>query len=384
METQLGMAMRTDPQAPALHVADRHGLIRVQGARVNNLKDVSVELPKRRLTVFTGVSGSGKSSLVFSTIAAESQRLINETYSAFVQGFMPSLARPEVDLLDGLTTAIIVDQERMGSNPRSTVGTATDANAMLRILFSRLGKPHIGSSNAFSFNIPSVKASGAITIERGGRTRAEKATFTRLGGMCPRCEGMGSVTDFDLAALYDDSLSLNQGALTIPGYSMDGWYGRIYRGSGFFDPDKPIRQYTRRELQDLLYKEPTKIKVEGINLTYEGLIPKIQKSFLSKDVDALQPHIRAFVERAVTFTTCPECGGTRLNEAARSSKIEGINIADACAMQFNDLAEWVRGLDEPSVAPLLATLGETLDSFVEIGLGYLSLDRPSGTLSGGE
>jgi excinuclease UvrABC ATPase subunit len=380
----MSMATRTDTQSPAPHVADRHGLIRVQGARVNNLKDVSVELPKRRLTVFTGVSGSGKSSLVFSTIAAESQRLINETYSAFVQGFMPSLARPEVDLLDGLTTAIIVDQERMGSNPRSTVGTATDANAMLRILFSRLGKPHIGSSNAFSFNIPSVKASGAITIERGGRTRAEKATFTRLGGMCPRCEGMGSVTDFDLAALYDDSLSLNQGALTIPGYSMDGWYGRIYRGSGFFDPDKPIRQYTRRELQDLLYKEPTKIKVEGINLTYEGLIPKIQKSFLSKDVDALQPHIRAFVERAVTFTTCPDCDGTRLSKEARSSKIKGKNIADVCAMQISDLRDWVRGLDEPSVAPLLIGLQHLLDSFSEIGLGYLSLDRPSGTLSGGE
>jgi len=378
------MATRTDPQAPALQVADSHGLIRVQGARVNNLKDVSVELPKRRLTVFTGVSGSGKSSLVFSTIAAESQRLINETYSAFVQGFMPSLARPEVDLLDGLTTAIIVDQERMGSNPRSTVGTATDANAMLRILFSRLGKPHIGSSNAFSFNIPSVKASGAITIERGGRTRAEKATFTRLGGMCPRCEGMGSVTDFDLAALYDDSLSLNQGALTIPGYSMDGWYGRIYRGSGFFDPDKPIRKYTKRELQDLLYKEPTKIKVEGINLTYEGLIPKIQKSFLSKDVDALQPHIRAFVERAVTFTTCPDCNSTRLSKEARSSKIKGKNIADVCAMQISDLRDWVRGLDEPSVAPLLTGLQHLLDSFAEIGLGYLSLDRPSGTLSGGE
>jgi excinuclease UvrABC ATPase subunit len=380
----MSMATRTDTQSPALHVADSHGLIRVQGARVNNLKDVSVELPKRRLTVFTGVSGSGKSSLVFSTIAAESQRLINETYSAFVQGFMPSLARPEVDLLDGLTTAIIVDQERMGSNPRSTVGTATDANAMLRILFSRLGKPHIGSSNAFSFNVPSVKASGAITIERGGRTRAEKATFTRLGGMCPRCEGMGSVTDFDLAALYDDSLSLNQGALTIPGYSMDGWYGRIYRGSGFFDPDKPIRKYTKRELQDLLYKAPTKIKVEGINLTYEGLIPRIQKSFLSKDVDALQPHIRAFVERAVTFTTCPDCDGTRLSKEARSSKIKGKNIADVCAMQISDLRDWVRGLDEPSVAPLLTGLQHLLDSFAEIGLGYLSLDRPSGTLSGGE
>ncbi|HET7277289.1 MAG TPA: excinuclease ABC subunit UvrA [Dermatophilaceae bacterium] len=381
----MSTATRTDTQSPALHVADSHDRIRVQGARVNNLKEVSVELPKRRLTAFTGVSGSGKSSLVFGTIAAESQRMINETYSAFVQGFMPTLARPEVDVLDGLTTAIIVDQERMGSNPRSTVGTATDANAMLRILFSRLGEPRIGSPNAYSFNLPSVTASGAITVERGeGRTKTEKATFHRLGGMCPRCEGMGSVTDFDLSALYDDSLSLNEGALTIPGYSMDGWYGRIYRGCGFFDPDKPISRYTRRELRDLLYKEPTKIKVDGINLTYEGLIPKIQKSFLSKDVDALQPHVRAFVERAVTFTVCPECGGTRLTEAARSSKIRGISIADACAMQITDLAAWIRGLDEPSVAPLLEALGESLDSFVEIGLAYLSLERPSGTLSGGE
>jgi excinuclease UvrABC ATPase subunit len=381
----MSMATRTDTQSPALRVADSHDLIRVHGARVNNLKDVSIEIPKRRLTVFTGVSGSGKSSLVFDTIAAESQRLINETYSAFVQGFMPTLARPEVDVLEGLTTAIIVDQQRMGANPRSTVGTATDANAMLRILFSRLGKPHIGSPNAYAFNVPSVKASGAITIERGaGKTKTEKATFNRLGGMCPRCEGMGTVSDFDLSALYDDSLSLNEGALTIPGYSMDGWYGRIFRGCGFFDPDKPIRKYAKKELHDLLYKEPTKIKVDGINLTYEGLIPRIQKSFLSKDVDALQPHIRAFVERAVTFTTCPECDGTRLSEEARSSKIEGINIADACAMQISDLAVWVRGLDEPSVAPLLTSLGETLDSFVEIGLGYLSLDRPSGTLSGGE
>jgi len=375
---------RTDTQSPALQVADRHDLIRVKGARVNNLKDISVELPKRRLTVFTGVSGSGKSSLVFGTIAAESQRLINETYSTLVQGFMPTLSRPEVDVLDGLTTAIIVDQERMGSNPRSTVGTATDANAMLRILFSRLGKPHIGSPNAYSFNVPSVKASGAITIERGAKTRTEKATFTRLGGMCPRCEGMGSVTDFDLTQLYDDSKSLNEGALTIPGYSMDGWYGRIFRGAGFFDPDKPIRKFTKKELHDLLYKEPTKIKVDGINLTYEGLIPRIQKSMLSKDVDALQAHVRAFVERVVTFTTCPDCGGTRLSEAARSSKIKRINIADACAMQISDLAAWVRGLDEPSVAPLLAALLQTLESFVEIGLGYLSLDRPSGTLSGGE
>ncbi len=381
----MSRAMRTGTQSPALPVADSHDLIRVHGARVNNLKDVSIEIPKRRLTVFTGVSGSGKSSLVFDTIAAESQRLINETYSAFVQGFMPTLARPEVDVLDGLTTAIIVDQERMGANPRSTVGTATDANAMLRILFSRLGKPHIGPPNAYSFNVPSVRASGAITVERGeGKTKTERATFTRLGGMCPRCEGMGSVTDFDLSALYDDSLSLNEGALTIPGHSMDGWYGRIYRGCGFFDPDKPIRKYTKKELHDLLYKEPTKIKVEGINLTYAGLIPTIQRSFLSKDVDAMQPHIRAFVERAVTFTSCPECDGTRLSTEARSSKIDGKNIADVCSMQISDLAAWVRELDEPPVAPLLTGLQHLLDAFSEIGLGYLSLDRPSGTLSGGE
>src|SRR4051812_25355303 len=367
------------------HPADTHDLIRVQGARENNLRDVSVELPKRRLTVFTGVSGSGKSSLVFGTIAAESQRMINETYSAFVQGFMPNLARPEVDFLDGLTTAIIVDQERMGANPRSTVGTATDANAMLRILFSRLGEPHIGPPNAYSFNVPTVRASGAITVERGaGRTQAKKATFNRLGGMCPRCEGMGSVTDLDLSALYDDSLSLNGGALKVPGYSMDGWYGRIFRGCGFFDPDKPIGRFTKKEQHALLYKEPTRIKVDGINLTYEGLVPKIQKSMLSKDVDSLQPHIRAFVERAVTFTTCPECDGTRLSAEARSSTIDGISIADACAMQISDLAGWVGALDEPSVAPLLAALRHTLDSFVEIGLGYLGLDRPSGTLSGGE
>ena len=381
----MGTPGRKATQSPALPSADRYDLIRVQGARVNNLKDVSVELPKRRLTVFTGVSGSGKSSLVFGTIAAESQRLINETYSAFVQGFMPTLSRPEVDVLEGLTTAIIVNQERMGANARSTVGTVTDANAMLRILFSRLGKPHIGSPNAYSFNVPSVKASGAITIERGaGKTKTEKATFTRLGGMCPRCEGMGSVTDFDLSALYDDRLSLNEGALTIPGYSMDGWYGRIFRGCGYFDPDKPIRKYSRKELHDLLHREPTKIKVEGINLTYAGLIPQIQKSYLSKDVDALQPHIRAFVERAVTFTTCPECDGTRLSKEARSSKIKGKNIADVCAMQISDLGDWVRGLEEPSVAPLLTGLQHLVDSFAEIGLGYLSLDRPSGTLSGGE
>jgi excinuclease UvrABC ATPase subunit len=378
------MATKTNAPSPAPHVADSHDLIRVQGARVNNLRDVTVEIPKRRLTVFTGVSGSGKSSLVFDTIAAESQRMINETYSAFVQGFMPTLARPEVDLLDGLTTAIIVDQERMGANPRSTVGTATDANAMLRILYSRLGEPHIGSPNAFSFNVPSVRASGAITVERGAKTKTEKATFTRLGGMCPRCEGMGSVTDIDLSALYDETLSLNEGAITIPGYNADGWNVRLFSESGFLDADKPIRKYTKRELHDFLHHEPTKVKVNNINLTYEGLIPKIQKSFLSKDVDALQPHIRAFVDRAVTFTTCPDCDGTRLAEEARSSKIDGKSIADVCAMQVSDLADWVRSLDEPSVAPLLTGLQHLLDSFAEIGLGYLSLDRPSGTLSGGE
>jgi excinuclease UvrABC ATPase subunit len=368
---------------PALDVADSHDRIRVHGARVNNLKDVSVELPKRRLTAVTGVSGSGKSSLVFGTIAAESQRLINETYSAFVQGFMPAMARPEVDVLEGLTTAIIVDQERMGAGARSTVGTATDAHAMLRILFSRLGQPHVGSPNAFSFNVPSVRASGAITVERGaGKT--ERKTFTRVGGMCPRCEGRGSVSDFDLSALYDDSKSINEGALTIPGYSVDGWFGRIFSGCGFFDPDKPVRKFTKAELQALLYKEATRIKVDGVNLTYEGLIPRIQKSMLSRDQESLQPHVRAFVDRAITFTACPECGGTRLSEEARSARIAGLNIADACAMQISDLAGWVRGLDEPSVAPLLAALGDTLDSFGEIGLGYLSLDRPSGTLSGGE
>src|SRR5690242_1219956 len=359
------MATRKGTASPT-HTADTHDLIRVTGARVNNLKDVSVEIPKRRLTAFTGVSGSGKSSLVFGTIAAESQRLINETYSAFVQGFMPTLARPDVDVLDGLTTAIIVDQERMGADVRSTVGTATDANAMLRILFSRLGQPHIGSPQAFSFNVGSISGAGAVTVERAGRTTKERRTFSVLGGMCPRCEGRGSVTDFDLTALYDDSKSLAEGALTIPNYSMDGWYGRIFRGSGFFDMDKPIGRFNKRELHDLLYKEPTKIKVEGINLTYEGLIPRIQKSMLAKDVDALQPHIRAFVERAITFGTCPDCDGTRLSEGARSSRIRGVNIADACAMEVSDLAAWVRELDEPSVAPLLAALQLTLDSFSEI------------------
>ncbi|GAA4833369.1 excinuclease ABC subunit UvrA [Luteimicrobium xylanilyticum] len=365
-------------------VADSHDRIRVHGARVNNLKDVSVELPKRRLTAFTGLSGSGKSSLVFGTVAAESQRLINETYSAFLQGFMTTVARPDVDVLDGLTTAIVVDQERLAANPRSTVGTVTDANALLRILFSRLGRPHLGSPQAYSFNVASASGAGAITVERGAATAKQRAEFHVVGGMCPRCEGRGTVQDFDLTALYDDAKSLNEGALTIPGYSMDGWYGRIYRGAGYFDPDTPIRDFTKRQLHDLLYKEPTRIKVDGINVTYEGLIPKITKSMLAKDVDAMQPHIRAFVERAVTFATCPACHGTRLSEGARSSKIGGVSIADACAMQISDLATWVRGLHEPSVAPLLGALADTLDSFVGIGLGYLSLDRSSGTLSGGE
>ncbi|MEU5285213.1 excinuclease ABC subunit UvrA [Streptomyces sp. CA-278952] len=379
------MAPRTKTQQPpAPHAADSHDLIRVHGARENNLKDVSIELPKRRLTVFTGVSGSGKSSLVFATIAAESQRLINETYPAFVQGFMPTQARPDVDVLDGLTTAIIVDQQRMGSDPRSTVGTATDANAMLRILFSRLGKPHIGPPGAFAFNVPSVTASGAITVERGNK-KAVKATFSRTGGMCNRCEGRGSVSDIDLTQLYDDSKSIAEGAFTIPGWKSDSWWTvRTYAESGFLDPDKPIAKFTKKEMQDFLYREPTKVKVEGANLTFEGLIPKIQKSFLSKDRESMQPHIREFVDRAVTFTTCPECEGTRLTEGARSSKIDKVSIADACAMEIRDLAEWVRGLDEPSVAPLLEALQQTLDSFVEIGLGYLALDRPSGTLSGGE
>ncbi|MEU2159910.1 excinuclease ABC subunit UvrA [Streptomyces sp. NPDC019208] len=381
----MSKATRTTPQSPVQHAADSHDLIRVHGARENNLKDVSIEIPKRRLTVFTGVSGSGKSSLVFDTIAAESQRMINETYSAFLQGFMPTLARPEVDVLDGLTTAISVDQQRMGGDLRSTVGTATDANAMLRILFSRLGKPHIGPPSAYSFNTATVRASGAITVERGARTKAEKATFTRTGGMCTHCEGRGKVSDIDLTQLYDDTKSISEGAFTIPGWKSDNvWTVGIYAESGFLDPHKPIRRFTKKEMHDFLYREPTKVKVNGVNLTYEGLIPKIQKSFLSKDKESMQPHIRAFVERAVTFTACPECDGTRLSEGARSSKIGRISIADACAMEIRDLAEWVRGLDEPSVTPLLTALQGTLDSFTEIGLGYLSLDRPAGTLSGGE
>jgi excinuclease UvrABC ATPase subunit len=380
----MSTATKTGAQSAALAAADSHEVIRVLGARVNNLKDLSVEIPKRRLTVFTGVSGSGKSSLVFGTIAAESQRLINETYSAFVQGFMPTLARPEVDVLEGLTTAIIVDQERMGGDTRSTVGTATDANAMLRILFSRLGQPHIGSPKAFSFNVASISGAGAVAFERGGKTVKERRAFSITGGMCPRCEGRGAVTDIDLAQVFDDSKSLNQGAITVPGYTGGGWNSRLYRESGFVDPDKPIRTYTKKELHDFLHHEPARMKIAGINMTYEGLIPRIQKSMLSKDKETMQPHIREFVDRAVTFTTCPECGGTRLSELARSSRINGINIADACAMQVSDLAEWVDGLAEPSAAPLLAALRQTLDGFAQIGLGYLSLDRPSGTLSGGE
>ncbi|MFC9504014.1 ATP-binding cassette domain-containing protein [Streptomyces sp. NPDC057002] len=381
----MSKATTTDRRSPGPHAADSHDVIRVHGARENNLKDVSIEIPKRRLTVFTGVSGSGKSSLVFDTIAAESQRLINETYSAFLQGFMPNLARPEVDVLDGLTTAITVDQQRMGSDPRSTVGTATDANAMLRILFSRLGTPHIGPPGAFSFNVASVSASGGITVDRGtDKTKTQKVTFSRTGGMCTHCEGRGKVSDIDLTQLFDDSKSLSEDPFTIPTYTGDGWVVRVIAESGFFDKEKPIREYTKKERHDFLYREPTKVKINGVNLTYEGLIPKIQKTFLAKDRESMQPHIRAFVDRAVTFTECPECDGTRLSELVRSSRIGKVNIADACAMEIRDLAEWARGIDDPSVAPLLAKLRHTLDSFTEIGLGYLSLDRASGTLSGGE
>jgi excinuclease UvrABC ATPase subunit len=380
----MSIATRSDQQSPARHVADTHDLIRVQGARENNLRDISLELPKRRLTVFTGVSGSGKSSLVFATIAAESQRMINETYSAFVQGFMPNLARPDVDYLEGLTTAIIVDQERMGANPRSTVGTATDANAMLRILYSRLGTPYVGPPTAFSFNVPTRKASGVMSTDRGGRI--EKSVVSQavyLGGMCPRCEGMGNVSDIDLTALYDETKSLSDGALLVPGYSMDGWYGRLFQGVGL-PMDKPIAQFTKKQLDTMLYADPTKVNVEGVNLTYEGIIPKLQKSMLSKDPEAMQPHVRRFVERAVTFQTCPDCNGARLTKEALSSKVNGKNIAELCEMQITDLAEWIRGLNEPSVAPLLKALQHLLDSFAEIGLGYLSLNRPAGTLSGGE
>ena len=364
------------------HIADSHDRIRVQGAREHNLKNVSVDLPKRRLTVFTGVSGSGKSSLVFGTIAAESQRLINETYSAFVQGFMPSQSRPDVDVLEGLTTAIIVDQERMGANPRSTVGTATDVNAMLRIIFSRLGSPRIGSPNAFSFNVASISGAGAVTMEKGGKQVKERRSFEILGGMCPTCEGRGSVSDFALDELYDAEKSLAEGALTVPGFSMDGWYGRIF--AALLPMETPIRDFTDEQMHLLLHEEPRKVKADGVNVTYEGLIPRIQKSMLAKDREAMQPHIRAFVDRAIVFRACPACAGTRLNETARSSKISGKSIADVCAMQITDLAEWVRGIDDAGIAPLVEKLVDTLDSFVQIGLGYLSLDRPTGTLSGGE
>jgi len=374
--------MATTPPSGAQHPADTHDTIRVRGARENNLRDVSVDIPKRRLTVFTGVSGSGKSSLVFSTIAAESQRMINETYSAFVQNFMPSLARPDVDVLEGLTTAIIVDQERIGANSRSTVGTATDANAMLRVLFSRLGDPYIGPPNAFSFNVPTTKVSGERESATGERTVIENEVY--LGGMCLRCEGMGSVSNIDLAQLVDDSKSLSEGAITVPGYTPDGWMVRIFTESGIVAADVPVRDFSPEMRHDFLYKEPTKVKVSGLTMTYEGLVPRIQKSMLSKDVEAMQPHIRAFVERAVTFTACPDCGGTRLAEPARRSRIAGVSIAEACAMQISDLAAWVAAIDAPGVGPLVETLRRTLDSFVEIGLGYLSLDRPAGTLSGGE
>ena len=378
------MATKAGKQSTPPHAADTHDVIRVQGARENNLKGVTIEIPKRRLTVFTGVSGSGKSSLVFGTIAAESQRMINETYSTFLQGFMPNLSRPEVDLLDGLTTAIIVDQERMGANPRSTVGTATDANTMLRILFSRIGTPHIGPPTAFAFNVPTRVASGVMKTDKGGR---EEKTFVReavyQGGMCPRCEGMGAVNDFDLTAIYDGTKSLSEGALLVPGYSMDGWYGRIFSGAGL-PMDKPVGRFTAKQLDKLLHGRPEKISVDGVNLTYEGVLAKVQKSMLSKDLEAMQPHVRRFVERAVTFTTCPDCHGTRLSKEALSSKINGANIAELCSMQISDLAGWLRDLDEPSVAPLVGGLQHLLDSFAEIGLGYLSLDRPAGTLSGGE
>lgn len=364
------------------HPADTHDLIRVQGARENNLKDVSVDIPKRRLTVFTGVSGSGKSSLVFDTIAAESRRMIDETYSAFVQGFMPSVPRPDVDVLEGLTTAIIVDQERLGANPRSTVGTVTDANAMLRILFSKLGQPYIGGPTAFSFNIPTQKASGVMTGPGGAKKIVKDAIY--LGGMCPRCEGRGAVSDIDLAQIVDETKSLDEGAIMVPGYTADGWMVKGFSQSGFYPGDKPISQFTEKQRHLFLYGEVTKVKISGINMTYEGLIPKITKSMLSKDLDALQPRVRAFVERVATFAVCPECDGTRLTEGARSSKIEGVSIADACRMQVTDLADWVRGLDLPEAGPLLQALSANLDAFVTLGLGDLSLERPSGTLSGGE
>ena len=376
--------MTRQDASPNTHIADSHAVIRVVGARENNLKNVSVDIPKRRLTVFTGVSGSGKSSLVFATIANESQRLINETYPTFVQQFMGQLNRPEVDALENVSPAIIVDQERMGANSRSTVGTATDAHSMLRLLFSRIGQPHVGSPQAFSFNIPSVSGAGAVTFEKGGKKVKERRSFEITGGMCPGCEGLGEVSQIDLDELFDSDKSISEGAITVPGYSVDGWMVRQFAESGFIDPDKKIKDYTEQERADFLYKEPTKVKIQSINMTYEGIVPKITKSLLQKDRDSLQPHLRAFVDRAVRFTACPDCGGTRLNEGARSSKIRGISIADAAAMQISDLADWLATIDDPEVAPLMRNLRATIDSFVDIGLGYLSLDRSSGTLSGGE
>ncbi|MFN3950757.1 ATP-binding cassette domain-containing protein [Microbacterium sp.] len=364
---------------------DAHDVIRVRGARENNLKNVDLDVPKRRLTVFTGVSGSGKSSLVFGTIAAESQRLINETYPTFVQQFMGELSRPDVDALENMSATIRIDQERMAANARSTVGTATDVHAMLRVLFSRLGQPHVGSSQAFSFNVPSVSGAGAVTIATGARKgQKERRSFEITGGMCPECEGLGQVSDIDIDQLVDSSRSLNEGAILVPGYTADGWMVRVFSESGFLDPDKPVRDFTAEEREAFLYREQTKVRIASTNMTYEGLVPKVTKSMLQKDRDALQPHVRAFVDRAVTFVACPACAGTRLNEGARSSRIGDVNIADAAAMQITDLAAWVRTIDDPTVAPLVQGLRETLDAFVHIGLGYLSLDRSSGTLSGGE
>ncbi|MDN6123055.1 MAG: excinuclease ABC subunit UvrA [Brevibacterium sp.] len=366
------------------HSADSHELIRVQGARENNLRDIGVDIPKRRLTVFTGVSGSGKSSLVFSTIAAESQRLINETYSAFVQGFMPAMARPEVDVLEGLTTAIIVDQERIGANPRSTVGTVSDINAKLRTLFSRRAEPNLGSTNAYSFNVATISGKGAVTIDKGVDKQVGRRTFSVNGGMCPRCEGMGTATDIDIAEVVDESKSLDEGAITIPGYKPGGWNVRFYSDSGYFDPDKAIADYTDEERHYLLRAEGEKIVIKGTNTTFDGLIPRIRRSFLSKDRDAMQKHVREFVDRAVVYTQCPECEGTRLNAAARGSRLAGLSIAEACAMQISDLLDWLVQVDSGGVRPLVRSLAADVQAFVDIGLGYLSLDRSAGSLSGGE
>jgi excinuclease UvrABC ATPase subunit len=360
--------------------------IRVRGAQENNLRNVSVDLPKRKIVVFTGVSGSGKSSLVFDTIAAESKRLIDETYPAFLQGFMPSLARPDVDSLEGLTAAIVVDQERLGANPRSTVGTVTDANAILRVLYSKCGSPYVGPPTAFAFNVPTTTVSGVAQTERAGG-RVEKdvvAHRTYLGGMCPRCEGRGQISEIDLAAVVDESKSLNEGAILVPGYTADGWMVKQYAESGLFDPNLPIARYTKAKRDEFLYGEPKKVKVSGINMPVEGLIPKISKSIFAKDPAQVQPHIRAFMERAATFGTCPDCDGTRLAAGVRKCLIGGKSIAEVCAMQISDLAAWLDTLRLPEVGPLLKALRAIVDAFVTLGLGYLSLDRPSGSLSGGE